>query len=273
MRRDSWKSGVGILLFVGGLSAWGFVAHSDEQKQIPEPKPGPGKVFFYTAKKLGIPILKASIRIENGSSEKGKPLYQIHASVESVSFGFLFRMKNRFFSTMDAETCSPVQYVKEIDQEGFLVGRKNYLQTFTFDFPNKKVMAEKGEEKEKQEFPLLQETYDPLSMFAKCYLREEVRPGQDIPMSIFDGKRLRQMVFYSKKGKVKSKMYGAVEAVCLESSTSFSTFEEKEGKIRIWYTADGEKTPILIELELPVGHIEFELESIRRSQEYSKKVE
>jgi hypothetical protein len=273
MRKDRWKSGIGILLFVGALSGWGFVAHSDDQKQFPEPKPGPGKIFFYTAKKFGIPILKASIKIENGSSGQGKPLYQIHASVESVPFGFLFRMKNRFLSTMDAETCSPVQYVKEIDQEGFLIGRKNYLQTFTFDFPNKKVMAEKGEEKEKQEFPLLNETYDPLSMFAKCYLREEVRPGQDIPMSIFDGKKLRQMVFYSKKGKVKSKMYGEVEAVCLESSTSFSTFEEKEGKIRIWYTADGEKVPILIELELPIGHIEFELESIKRSQEYSKKIE
>jgi hypothetical protein len=166
---------------------------------------------------------------------------------------------------MDAETCSPVQYVKEIDQEGLMIGRKNYLQTFTFDFPNKKVVVEKGEKKEKQEFPLLCETYDPLSMFAKCYLKEEIHPGQNIPMSIFDGKKLRQMVFYSKKGKVKSKMYGEVEAVCLESSTSFSTFEDKEGHIRIWYTADGEKAPVLIELELPVGHIKFELESMEKS--------
>ena len=265
MRKDRWKSGIGILLFVGALSVWGFVAHGDEQRQVPEAKPGPGKVFFYTAKKFGIPILKASIKIENGSSREGKLLYQIRASVESLPFGFLFRMKNRFLSIMDGETCSPVQYVKEIDQEGFLIGRKNYLQTFTFDFPNKKVTAEKGEKKEKQEFPLLNETYDPLSMFAKCYLREEVRPGQDLPMSIFDGKQLRQMVFYSKKGRVKSKMYGEVEAVCLESSTSFSTFEDKEGKIRIWYTADQEKAPILIELELPIGHIEFELESVGKS--------
>ena len=57
---------------------------SNEQKQVPEPKPGPGKVFFYTAKKFGVPILKASIKIENGSSGEGKLLYQIHASVESL---------------------------------------------------------------------------------------------------------------------------------------------------------------------------------------------
>lgn len=265
MRQDRWKSGIGILLFVGAISGWGFVAYSHEQKQVPGPKPGPGTVFFYTAKKFGVPILKASIKIENGSSGEGKLLYQVHATVESLPLGFLFRMKNRFLSTMDGETCSPVQYVKEIDQEGLMIGRKHYFQTFTFDFPNKKVVAEKGEKKERQEFPLLDETYDPLSMFAKCYLKEEIHPGQNIPMSIFDGIKLRQMVFYSKEGKVKSKMYGEVEAVCLESNTSFSTFEDKEGKIRIWYTASGEKTPILIELELPIGHIKFELESVEKS--------
>jgi len=265
MRHYSWKFGVGILFFLGGLSGWGFAAPHPEQERIPESKPGPRKVFFYTAKKFGVPMLKASIKIENGSYKEGKLLYRIHASVETLHLGFVFRMKNRFLSTMDAETCSPVQYVKEIDQEGLIVGRKNYSQTFTFDLLNKKVVAEKGERKERQEFPLLCETYDPLSMFAKCYLKEDIRPGQNIPMSIFDGVKLRQMVFYSKKEKVKSKMYGQVEAVCLESSTSFSTFEDKEGKIRIWYTADGEKVPILIDLELPVGHVRFELDSVEKS--------
>jgi len=265
MRRDRWKLGIGILLFIGAVSGKGFVAYSDEQKQIPEHRPGPGRVFLYTAKKFGVPILKASIKIENGSSEEGKPLYRIHASVSSLQLGFLFRMNNRFLSTMQAETCSPVRYVKEIDQEGLLVEKKNYFQAFTFDFPNKKVVAERGEKKERQEIPLSSETYDPLSMFARCYLKEEIHPGQSIPMSIFDGVKLRKMIFYSKKEKVKSKMYGEVEAVCLESNTSFSTFGDKEGRIRIWYTADKERAPILIELELPIGNIKFELESMEKN--------
>jgi hypothetical protein len=264
MRRGGWKLGIGIFLFVGALSGGGFV-HSDERKPISEHLPGPGKVFLYTAKKFGVPILKASIKIENGASEQGTPLYRIYASVSSLPLGFLFRMNNRFLSTVRAETCSPVRYVKEIDQEGLLVEKKNYFQTFTFDFPNKKLLAERGEKKERQEIPLLSEAYDPLSMFAKCYLKEEIRPGQSISMSIFDGVKLREMVFYSKKERVQSAMYGEVDAVCLESSTPFSTFGDKEGRIRIWYTADGRRTPILMELELPIGHIKFELESMERN--------
>jgi hypothetical protein len=265
MRQYKWKLAMFFLLFIVTISWWGFAAYGNEQKQIPEPKLGPEKVFIYVAKKFGIPILKASIKIENGSSKQGKPLYQISASVDSLHFGFLFRMNNRFLSTIQAETCAPVLYVKEIDQEGLLIEKKHYLQTVTFDYSTKKVVVEKGEKKERQEIPISSETHDPLSMFAKYYLKEEIHPGQDIHMSIFDGVKLRQMVFYLKKGKVKSKRYGEVEAVCLESSTSFSSFEDREGKIRIWYTTYGEKTPILIELELPVGHIDFELESIEKS--------
>jgi hypothetical protein len=255
---------MGIFLFIGILLGIGSDVYSDGQKQILQPSLGAKKVFLYTAKKFGIPILKASIQIENGSLEQGKPIYRVQASVDSFPyFRFLLQVNNRFLSTMEAETCSPISYVKEIDQEGLLGGRKNYFQMITFDFPNKKVVVEKGEKKGGQEFPLVSETYDPLSMFARCYLKEPIHPGQNIQMSIFDGVRMRQLVFYSKKEKVKSKMYGEVEAVCLESSTSFSTFEDKEGNIRIWYTDKGGKIPIFMELDLPIGNIKFELEEIK----------
>jgi hypothetical protein len=99
-------------------------------------------------------------------------------------------------------------------------------------------------------------------MFARYYLKEELRPGKEIQMSIFDGIRLREMVFHSKKEKMKTKKYGEVEAICLESTTSFSTFGEKEGAIRIWYMMDEGKIPISIELDLPIGSVKFELEEV-----------
>lgn len=264
MRRGGWTLRIGLLLLIGAVVGWESVTSIGGERQISGPTLGPGRIFLYTAKRFGIPILKASIKIENGSSEQGKPLYQIHADIESLDYlKFLFRMNNRFVSTVEAETCSPVRYVKEINQQGLLVERKSYLQTLTFDHPNKKVISEKGEKKERQEFALSSETFDPLSMFLKYYLKEELHPGQNIQTSIFDGVKMRQMVFYVKKGKVKSNMFGEVEAVCLESSTSFSSFNDREGIIRIWYTTDGKKIPVLIELDLPIGDVIFELESVK----------
>jgi hypothetical protein len=259
----SWEMRIRISLLIITILWLGSTAYCNDQKPINNSRFGSGKSFLYTAKKFGIPILKASIKIGNGPSEQGKPFYQIQASVDSLHFlGLFFRMNNRFTSTMEAETCFPIRYVKEIDQEGLLIEKKNYFQTLTFDSSNKKVVVEKKGEKERREIPLPPETHDPLSMFARCYLRENIHPGQDLRMFIFDGVKLREMVFRSKKEKVKTKIFGEVEAVCLESTTSFSTFGEKEGIIRIWYTSDGKKTPILMELDLPIGNVNFELESV-----------
>ncbi len=244
----------------------GSIAHGDGQNQNSEQRSRSGRCFLYTAKKFGVPILKATIKIDNGSIEHGQPLYQVYANVDSLGYlGLLFRMNNRFTSTIEKETCAPIRYVKEIDQEGLLIKKKNYIQTLTFDHSNKKVVVEKKGEDGRQEISLPPETYDPLSMFARYYLRDEFHPGQDIRISLYDGMKLRQMVFHSKKEKVRSKMYGEVEAVCLESTTPFSTFGDKEGIIRIWYLNNREKIPILMELDLPVGNVKFELEEVKES--------
>jgi len=245
------------------LSLLGALAHSDGDKPVFDPGPGIGESFLFTARKLGIPILRASIQLDNGLQEQGRQLSRIHAEVRSLNpLGFLFRMNNRFTSTMEADTCLPLRYAKEIDQGGLLISRKQYRQVLTFDPVQRKVVVENGGDKEKREIPVPPETYDPLSMFGRYYLKEELYPGQEIRMSIFDGVKLRPMIFHSRKERVKTGRYGEVDAVCLESSTSFSTFGEKEGVIRIWYTMDGKKTPISMELSLPVGNVKFELEEV-----------
>ena len=264
MRNGIWEISIGVFLFIGVILCLGTMVNGDMQKQSSEPMPGLGKTFLYTAKKFGIPILRASIKIDSGSLEQGRPIYHIQAEVNSLDYtGFLFRMNNRFTSTVEAETCSPIRYVKEINQEGLLIEKKNYLQIVTFDHHHKKMVIERTEMREKQEVPLQPDTYDPLSMFARCYLKEELHPGEDIRMCIYDGVRLRQIVFHSKKERMKPKGYGEVEVVCLESATPFSTFGNKEGTIRIWYTADGKKIPISLELALSVGSIRFELEEVK----------
>jgi hypothetical protein len=242
------------------------MAYADGQKSVSEPSNGSAKIFIYKARKFGIPILKATIKIENGSLEQGDSLYQIQASVDSLSHvDFLFRMHNRFTSIIKGETCTPIRYVKEINQEGLLIKNKHYHQISVFDYRNNKMLIERPEMGEKQEIPIAPGTCDPLSMFARYYLKEELHPGQDIGMSIYDGVKLRKMTFHSKEEKVKQNGNGTVEAVCLESTTSFSSFGEREGIIRIWYTTDGKKTPISMELELPIGNIKFELEEEKGS--------
>lgn len=249
---------VGLLLSFGlnayGASPEGF-AYSDHP---------PTKTFYYTARKLGIPILKANIRIGNGSVNGGNTLYRVDAHVVSHQLpGFMFRMNNRFTSIIEKDPFNPLQYVKRIDQEGLFIKKKRYIQTITFDSRSPKAMVEQDGEGEKKEFVFPCLALDPLALFARYHLKENLPIKQEIHMSIFDGVKFRQMVFQSHHVKVASPFLGTLEAVCLESKTVFSSFGEKEGMIRIWYTANGGRIPISMEVDLPTGVVKFELEGIQ----------
>lgn len=224
------------------------------------------QAFFYTAKKWGIPILKASIKIENGMEKERKNLLQVEAQIESLpNLRYLFWMKNRFISIMHSENGSPISYLKEINQGGPLIKNKNYRQLITFDPLHQNVVIENGNPKERRELVIPSETYDPLSLFAKYYLMEELQPGQNLQVSIFDGIKLRKMTFQSREEKITCPWAGSIRAVRVESSTPLSTFGDREGKIQIWYTANGEKIPVLMELDLPIGKIRLELDEVKRN--------
>jgi len=138
---------------------------------------GTGKIFSIRRKQFGIPILKPQSKSRMDISKREKLLSDSSSSGLFSKHGFLFRMRNRFTSTMEAGTCSPVRYVKEIDQGGPLVRDKNYLQTITFDYSNKKVSRKRKRRKKGKKFSW-NYTYDPLSMFARYYLKEEIIQGR-----------------------------------------------------------------------------------------------
>ncbi len=264
MRNRGKGSGAGLVILLLFLSSFGKPLAYGEPVRILSQENGSGRTFFYTAKKLGIPVLKATIRIRNGHAEGVRNLYQIEAQVVSLKIpGFMFRMNNRFTSVGEMAPFSPQRYVKEIDQEGLFIKRKKYVHTITFDPDHSKAIVEEkgGGERREVVFPSL--TYDPLALFARYHLKENFPLGQEVRMSIFDGIKFRQMTFLSNQVRVKSPLLGEVEAVCLESTTAFSTFGEKEGNLRIWYTAKGDKIPILLELDLPAGMVRFELEEMK----------
>ena len=244
---------LGIVLLVAMIFFPGPPGHCDTL--------GPeGLVLHYTGKKLGVSILKATIQIENGTIDGGKSLYKIHANISSLGvFGLLFRMNNRFTSLIESGTCRPIHYVKEIDQQGIFIGKKRYVHRLHFDTSHGKAIIEKDGEKGREEISIPPDTYDPLSLFGRYCLEEDIQAGQEFRMSIYDGMKLREVIFHSSEADVESKA-----AVCLESVTPFSTFGGKEGRIRIWFTRnDRKRIPILIELDLPVGMVRFELEETR----------
>ncbi|MCX8117966.1 MAG: DUF3108 domain-containing protein [Desulfobacterota bacterium] len=239
-------------------------ADGREETAFPHRDNGKERVFHYTARKWGMPALKATLSIGHGPGKEERSHWKIEARVTSLSLPkIFFRMNNRFASLMETEPFTSIRYVKEIDQEGLFIQKKQYSETITFDPLRHKAMVEKKGSGERREVFFPSEAYDPLAIFARYHLKEGLPTDRDIRFSIFDGVRFRQLLFQSKSLRFSSKILGEVEAILLESSLAFHSFGDKEGVLRIWYTADRHRIPICLELDLPIGPLRFELEEIR----------
>ncbi len=213
--------------------------------------------FTYSAEKFGLRILEAVITLEAAQSETGKKVYLVEARVETTGVtNWFFRMHNRFHSRVDARNFSSLRYVKEIHQKGIFSGEKEYTSVLTFSRGDSRVIVDGT-----KVITVPPGTQDPLSFFVKYYLGEEIKPGEAIRMTIYDGIKLRQVIFNTKRESIDTQWRGQVEVICLESKVPFSSLGEREGIIRIWCTRDRRKVPVRIGFDLPIGMVRFELES------------
>ena len=215
------------------------------------------KCFIYGAEKFGLRILEAIITLEETRSEEGRKVYLAQAQVDTTGVTkWFFRMHNRFYSWVDARHFGPLQYVKEIQQKGIFSGEKRYRSVLTFSQEGNRVVVDG-----KKEVILPPGTQDPLSFFVKYYFQGEIKPGEEIYMSIYDGIKLREVTFSARAESIETQWCGLVDVICLESKVPFSSLGGREGIIKIWFTRDPRKLPARIGLDLPIGTVHFELES------------
>jgi hypothetical protein len=248
--------GLGLaLIFTGCSMAWG----QNGVMGIPqwESRPLKKRYFSYGAEKFGLRILEAVITLEEALSEAGERIYVVEAHVDTTGVtNWLFRMHNRFYSWVDARYFGPLRYVKEINQDGIFSGEKHYKSVLTFSREENQVVVDGT-----KVVPLPPGTQDPLSFFVKYYLGEEIKPAEEIRMTIYDGIKVRKVCFDAKEEYIKNQRGRTVDVICLESKVPFSSLGGREGMIRIWFTRDGRRVPIRIGLDLPIGTVQFELES------------
>jgi hypothetical protein len=221
--------------------------------------PWNGVRFHYQAHKLGATILKASLSIERDG-----PLHVVKVTVDSIGVTRpVFRMHNRFTSYIKEAGLEPCRYIKEVDQKGIFSKKKRYTDILTFDPGSGKVIVERVDPPGVQEISVPPQTYDPLAVFLKFFLGSEGRNGHTIEMKIYDGIKLKQVTFFVAGDEIPTSLYGVVKAISVESKVPFSSLGDREGVIKIWYTDDERRFPVIMLLKLPsVGNVEFELERV-----------
>jgi len=258
MAKSCISIGMGFaLIFIGCLAT---VAQTGTTGRPQGEGPSLEKRYFrYGAKKYGLRILEAVITLEEAQAKAGEKVYVVQAQVDTTGVtNWFFRMHNRFHSWVDAGHFGSLRYVKEINQDGIFSGEKCYRSVLTFHREENRVVMD-GE----KELSVPPGTQDPLSFFVRYYLGEEIKPDEEIRMTIYDGIKLRKVSFAAKGECIETEWGGPVDVICLKSKVPFSSLGGREGIIRIWFTRDRRKVPVRIGLDLPIGTVQFDLESFQ----------
>jgi hypothetical protein len=258
VRRQVVRYGISLAIGCTLVLSGSVLALGEDGEAIAPERVSFGKRrFVYGAEKFGLRILEAIITLEEVQSEKGKKIYLAKARVDTTGVtSWFFRMHNRFSSWVDPRHFRPLRYLKEIHQKGIFSREKRYTSLLIFDQGDNRVVVDGT-----KEITLPPGTQDPLSFFVKYYLQGEIKPGEEIRMSIYDGVRLRNVTFNARGESIETEGYGPLDMICLESKVPFSSLGGREGIIKIWFTRDTRKLPARIGLDLPIGTVHFELES------------
>lgn len=198
---------------------------------------------------------RAELRIKNLEFRENRPVFHVVGTGRSVGMAeVFFRTRDRYESWIDAEALVPWEFVRDVDEGGYIIER--HLR-----FDRYKNTAKDSKLRRDTVFAIPDDAQDMLSAFyyARSIDAKGLRKGDLIPVNIFlDHKVFAFQLKYMGKETVKSK-FGKIR--CLKFMPTVQegrVFKEKEGML-LWVSDDENKVPIRLETELVVGSIKMDI--------------
>lgn len=193
-------------------------------------------------------------------TRNGQPLFHFVATGRTTPrYDIVYKVRDRFESLSRRVDLRPVQYLRDTDDGGFKVYNNNF-----FDHTALRCVAWRrrdGVERVKDTIAIHPCTYDAVSMFynTRSIDMDSLAKGQRLGLSVYlDEKVYDLMVRYIglEVVKVKGARYRC-HRVVTEVITG-SVFD-KDAEMTVWFTADDNRIPVLIEAPLKVGRVRAEL--------------
>jgi hypothetical protein len=193
-------------------------------------------------------------------TRNGQPLYHFVAIGRTTTrYDIVYRVRDRFESLARRVDLRPVQYLRDTDDGGFKVYNNNF-----FDHRALRAVAWRrrdGVERVKDTIAIHACTYDAVSMFynARSIDMDSLAKGERLGLSVYlDEKVYDLTVRYVglEEVKLKRSRYRCHRVV---TEVIAGSVFDKDAEMTVWFTADDNRVPVLIEAPLRVGRVRAEL--------------
>lgn len=240
------------------------LAAFDSSAQPVEKKPqaySPGEKLTFDVSWSVFPAGKVTATLSR--EKNGDDFYRVTTTADSQGFAsLLYKVQDKFQSVFNPETVCSIEISKQINE-----GSRHKITKITFD--RKRGLAilderdagggDKPQKHEEHQIPPC--VQDIITAF--YYVRSQpLHVGQDIKLAINDGSKTKVVVAAVTERKKIQTPLGDREALRVEPSVFGNLYENRKGKIVIWFSDDEHHFPLRIRASLKVGAITGTLTSI-----------
>ncbi len=210
----------------------------------------PGEKLTYKVSWLGIHVGDATLEVKKDQTQNNGKICRVVLKAWTTSFfSFFYNVKGSIESIVDADTFKPLRYNSQTH-----INKKFVFKKMDYDFKKQKVYAvdKKGE----YVLDITADTLDPLGVF--YYFRmNNVFLNKPVDIVVNAGKKNFPVRIYARRERFIKTPAGRFWAFQVEptreSERQFDDSLNAEGSMRIWFSADMRRVPLIILLKVPIG--------------------
>lgn len=192
----------------------------------------------------------------------GKKVY--HAVGKGWTVGmsrFFFKVDDTYESYFDKATNIPVQFVRKIDEGGYIRNQEGF-----FNQEANRVLVKDYKRNKEKTFVIPDNTQDVVSMF--YYLRnhpniDKMKVGESVTVDMFfDDETLKFKLKFIGTEDIKTK-FGTIPTMMFRPLVQSGRVFKEEESLTVWISDDSNKIPVRIKASLAVGSIKADLDSFK----------
>lgn len=234
----------------------------DTYRFIPNTSFKAGEYFEYKVKYGILPVGEAIVEVSPQIySVNRRACYRVNVFGRTTGLTDIFHIRNTYRSYLDTSAILPQKFLMSLQENSY---KKD--QVIVFDHTANSALREQNNDK--KAFVLPNNIQDVVSgyYFLRTLDFSKMKIGETVaaPM-FFDDEIYNMRVKYNGKGVVKTK-FGKIDVIKLTPILPQNQMFKGEDAIRIWVSDDGNRVPIRIELEFPVGSASMEIKGYRNTR-------
>jgi len=231
--------------------------YRDQQNKVVENKILPpmgtltiGEKLSFKISWLGITVGEASLKVKESEKINGNETAMVELTAATTGFfRLIYKVDGVIHSYVNLDTFQPIKYDSDTR-----VNKKIVVKKMKYDFNEKKVYAE--DKKGEYIIDITDTTLDPLGVFY-YFRKNDFDLNKPIDILVNGGKKNFPIRVFSRTEKMIRVPAGKFWAFQIEPTpTSERQFDDAlnaEGSMRIWFSAEERRLPLLIALKVPVG--------------------